>query len=113
MTAAGAMGTFAEMCDYLKLIQSLNILHQEGGGPSSRWTCPPIRAISISTGPRSPLLDKSWQTQTLGLARTMDGIEMAAISFGTTPEGMKEMPALLGIINTNSPLQLDVPMAEG
>ena len=26
-------GTYAEMCDYLKLIQSLNVLHQEGGGP--------------------------------------------------------------------------------
>ncbi len=26
-------GTYAEMCDYLKLIQSLNIIHQEGGGP--------------------------------------------------------------------------------
>ena len=25
-------GTYAEMCDYLKLIQSLNIIHQEGGG---------------------------------------------------------------------------------
>ena len=26
-------GTFAEMCDFLKIIQSLNVIHQEGGGP--------------------------------------------------------------------------------
>jgi trimethylamine--corrinoid protein Co-methyltransferase len=59
------------------------------------------------------LLDKTWQGQTLGRARTMDGIAMAAIALGTTPEGLAERPALLGVINTNSPLQLDVPMAEG
>ena len=38
---------------------------------------------------------------------------MAAIMLGTTPEGLADRPVLLGIINTNSPLQLDVPMAEG
>ena len=26
-------GTYAEMCDYLRVIQSLNIIQQEGGGP--------------------------------------------------------------------------------
>ncbi|MBW1843425.1 MAG: trimethylamine methyltransferase family protein, partial [Deltaproteobacteria bacterium] len=25
-------GTYAEMCDYIKLVQSLNVIHQEGGG---------------------------------------------------------------------------------
>jgi trimethylamine--corrinoid protein Co-methyltransferase len=106
-------GTFAEMCDYLKLIQSLNILHQEGGGPFEPMDLPAsTRHLDIYKA-QITLLDKSWQTQTLGYARTTDGIEMAAIAFGTTPEGMKDLPALLGIINTNSPLQLDVPMAEG
>ena len=32
---------------------------------------------------------------------------------GTTPDALAGTPVLLGIINTNSPLQLDVPMAEG
>ena len=26
-------GTYAELCDYLKLVQCLNAIHQEGGGP--------------------------------------------------------------------------------
>jgi trimethylamine--corrinoid protein Co-methyltransferase len=38
---------------------------------------------------------------------------MAAIAMGTTAEGLKQTPVLMGIINTNSPLQLDIPMAEG
>ncbi len=106
-------GTFAEMCDYLRLIQTLNVIHQEGGGPFEPLDLPAnTRHLDIYHA-QITLLDKNWQTQTLGHARTMDGIEMAALAMGTTPEGLKERPTLLGIINTNSPLQLDIPMAEG
>ena len=106
-------GTFAEMQDYMRLIQGLNVLHQEGGGPFEPLDLPAnTRHLDIYHA-QIRLVDKSWQTQTLGHARTMDGIEMAAIMLGTTPEGLKTRPTLLGIINTNSPLQLDIPMAEG
>jgi trimethylamine---corrinoid protein Co-methyltransferase len=106
-------GTYADMCDYLRVIQSLNVIHQEGGGPFEPMDLPAnTRHLDIYAA-QIRLLDKSWQTQTLGHARTMDGIELAAIMLGTTPEGLQNTPTLLGIINTNSPLQLDVPMAEG
>ncbi len=106
-------GTYQEMCDYLRVIQSLNILHQEGGGPFEPMDLPAnTRHLDIYRA-QITLLDKNWQTQTLGHARTMDGIAMAAISHGITPGQMKDDPILLGIINTNSPLQLDIPMAEG
>lgn len=106
-------GTFAEMQDYMRLIQSLNVLHQEGGGPFEPLDLPANTRHLDITHAQIKLLDKSWQTQTLGHARTMDGIEMAALMLNTTPEGLKTRPTLLGIINTNSPLQLDIPMAEG
>ncbi len=106
-------GTYAEMCDYLRLVQSLDILHQEGGGPFEPLDLPAATRHLDIYHAQITLLDKSWQTQTLGRARTMDGLEMAAIALGTTPEGLTDRPTLLGIINTNSPLQLDVPMAEG
>ena len=104
-------GTYAEMCDYLKLIQGINVIQQEGGGPFEPMDLPAAtRHLDLYLA-QITYLDKSWQTQTLGHARTMDGIEMAAIMFGCAPE---DLPlSLLGIINTNSPLQLDVPMAEG
>lgn len=106
-------GTYAEMCDYIRLIQALNVIHQEGGGPFEPLDLPAnTRHLDIYRA-QITLLDKNWQTQTLGHARTMDGIEMAAIALGTTPEGLTMRPTLLGIINTNSPLQLDIPMAEG
>ena len=106
-------GTYAEMCDYLKLVQSFNVLHQEGGGP--------FEPLDLDANTRHldlyyaqiTLLDKNWQPQTLGLGRTMDALAMAAISLGTTPDALADTPVFTGIINTNSPLQLDVPMAEG
>ncbi|MEZ5913563.1 MAG: trimethylamine methyltransferase family protein [Paracoccaceae bacterium] len=106
-------GSFAEMCDYLRLVQVLNVIHQEGGGPFEPMDLPAnTRHLDIYRA-QIGLLDKTWQGQTLGRARTMDGIVMAAIALGTTPEGLADRPALIGVINTNSPLQLDVPMAEG
>lgn len=107
-------GTYAEMCDYLKLVQSFNVLHQEGGGP--------FEALDLHQNTRHldlyyaeiTLLDKNWQPQTLGTSRAIDALEMVAISLGTTRDRLAdEMPVFTGIINTNSPLQLDEPMAEG
>ncbi|MGV8985853.1 MAG: trimethylamine methyltransferase family protein [Cypionkella sp.] len=104
-------GTYADMCDYMRLIQTLNVVQQEGGGPFEPMDLPAnTRHLDIYLA-QITLVDKSWQTQTLGLARTMDGIEMAAIMFGCSPQDLPV--SLLGIINTNSPLQLDIPMAEG
>lgn len=115
MDSAGGRrdGSFAEMCDFLKLVQHLNVLHQEGGCPFEPMDLPAnTRHLDIFHA-QIRHLDKSWQTQTLGRARTLDGIAMAAIMLGTTPEALVDRPVLLGIINTNSPLQLDIPMAEG
>lgn len=38
---------------------------------------------------------------------------MAAIALGTDRDGLAAAPALLTIVNTNTPLTLDIPMAEG
>lgn len=106
-------GTYAEMCDYLKLIQSLDILHQEGGGPFEPLDLPAeTRHLDLYYA-EITLLDKNWQPQGLGAERAIDALEMAAISLGTTREGLIGDPVFTCVINTNSPLQLDIPMAEG
>ena len=59
-------GTYAEMCDYLKLIQSLDILHQEGGGPFEPLDLPAeTRHLDLYYA-EITLLDKNWQPQGLG-----------------------------------------------
>jgi len=105
-------GTYNEMCDFLRLVQSLNIVHQEGGGAFEAMDLPAeTRHLDLYLA-QYRLLDKNAQSYALGGVRTADSIEMACIALGTDRTGLAESPALLGIINTNSPMQLDIPMAE-
>jgi trimethylamine--corrinoid protein Co-methyltransferase len=105
-------GTYAELCDYLKLVQSLNILHQEGGGAFEAMDLPPeSRHLDLYLA-QMTLMDKNAQADLLGRERTLDCLEMTAISLGTDRDGLAESPAILGIINTNSPRLLDIPMSE-
>lgn len=105
-------GTYAEMCDYLRLVQSLNIIHQEGGGAFEAMDLPAeTRHLDLYLA-QIRLTDKNCQSYALGRGRTRDSIEMTCIALGTDRAGLLQRPALLGIINTNSPLQLDIPMAK-
>ena len=105
-------GTYAEMCDYLRLVQSLNIVHQEGGGPFEAMDLPgETRHLDLYLA-QYRLTDKNCQSYALGGQRSKDSIEMACIALETDQAGLLEEPALLGIINTNSPMQLDIPMTE-
>ena len=105
-------GNYAEMCDYLKLVQSLNIVHQEGGGAFEAMDLPAqTRHLDLYLA-QHRLLDKNAQAYALGRERTIDAIEMACIALGADREELADHPAVLAIINTNSPMQLDTPMTE-
>ena len=105
-------GNYDEMCDYLRVVQSLNIIHQEGGGAFEAMDLPAeTRHLDLYLA-QIRLLDKNCQSYALGRDRTVDSIEMACIALGMDRSELAESPALLGIINTNSPMQLDIPMTE-
>ena len=106
-------GSYTELCDYLKVIQSLNIIHQEGGGAFEPMDLDPeTRHLDLFYA-AATLTDKNWQGIGLGRRRARDCLEMAALSLGlANAEALRE-PTLLTVINTNSPLVLDEPMAEG
>ncbi len=106
-------GTYAELCDFLRLVQSLNILHQEGGGPFEPLDLPEASRHLDTHYAQLTLMDKNWQPWGLGAERARDGLEMAAIAFSVAREELWRTPVFTCIINTNSPLMLDVPMAEG
>ena len=106
-------GSFADVCDYLKLVQSLDIIHQEGGGPFETIELPAATRHLDLYHAQIRLLDKNWQPIALGRERTQDAIHMACLALGVSLEELARKPALFAIINTNSPMQLDIPMAEG
>jgi len=106
-------GSYVEMCDFIRLVQSLDILHQDGGGGFEAMDLPaPSRHLDLFYA-QCTLLDKNWVPWTMGRAQTLDAINMMALSLGKSPADLVDTPALCGIINTNTPLQLDIPMAEG
>ncbi|AZV80938.1 methyltransferase (plasmid) [Parasedimentitalea marina] len=106
-------GTYAEMCDYIRLVQGLNIIHQEGGGPFEALDLPQESRHLDLHHAQITLTDKNWQPWGLGADRARDGLEMAAISFGCSREDLIDRPVFTTVINTNSPLQIDGPMGEG
>ena len=106
-------GTHQDMCDYLKLCQSLNVIQQESGGPLEPMDLPARTRHLDLYHAQITLLDKSWELNALGLGRTMDGLNLAATMMGWSLDDMARQPVMMGVINTNSPRQLDIPMAEG
>lgn len=106
-------GNYQDMCDYIKVVQSLNVIHQEGGCPCEPTDLPAdsrhldfyLAAIRYT--------DKNWQCWALGGYRVEDAIEMLSIALGQSREALKNNPATLTIVNSNSPLRLDIPMGEG
>lgn len=105
-------GNYAELCDYFRVLQNLNIVHQEGGGCFEPMDLPPeSRHLDLYLA-QLTLLDKNAQAYALGRYRTVDCLEMTAIALGVTREALAQDPAVLAIINTNSPMQLDIAMSE-
>ncbi len=106
-------GNYQDMCDYIKVVQSLNVIHQEGGCPCEPTDLPAdsrhldfyLAAIRYT--------DKNWQCWALGGYRVEDAIDMLAIALGQTRDQLRANPATLTIVNSNSPLRLDIPMGEG
>lgn len=97
----------------LKLGQMHNIVHTLGGYP--------VEPIDVHASVRHldcvrdflTLTDKSYCIYSLGHERVMDAIEMTRIAHGLSSDELLERPSLFTIINTNSPLQLDIPMMQG
>jgi trimethylamine--corrinoid protein Co-methyltransferase len=105
-------GTHAELCDFMRLVQSLNIVHQESGGAFEAMDLPPeSRHLDLYLAQHT-LLDKNCQAYALGRERTVDCIEMTCIALGVSREELARDPAVMAIVNTNSPRQFDVPMTE-
>ena len=106
-------GNRADYRNFLKLSQLHNVLHMNGGYP-----CEPV---DVHASVRHlecvrdllTLTDKAYCVYSLGAERNTDAIEMTRIGHGLTTEQLRARPSVWSVINTNSPLQLDVPMMQG
>lgn len=99
--------------NFLKLAQMHNIIHCTGGYPVEPIDIhPSIRHLECIRD-LATLTDKVFHIYSLGKERNLDGMEIARIARGVTEEQFAAEPSVFSIINTNSPLKLDIPMMEG
>jgi len=106
-------GNQADYRNFLKLAQMHNVLHGTGGYPVEPTDIhPSVRHLECIRD-MVTLTDKMFHIYSLGKERNVDGIEIARIARGVSREQLQEEPSVFTIINTNSPLRLDIPMMEG
>ncbi|MDG2479829.1 MAG: trimethylamine methyltransferase family protein [Alphaproteobacteria bacterium] len=106
-------GNFADYENFIRLMQSLNILHLCGGVP--------IAPIDLDAETRHldcvqsilTLSDKVWHATGLGKQRVSDAIDMLCIARGKTREEIRSEPGIFTTINVNSPRRIDGPMLNG
>lgn len=106
-------GCYKDYCDFLRLAQSLNVVHLYGGYPVEPVDLPPATRHLDCTDAFIRLGDKVFFAYSLGRERILDGIEMTRIARGATREQMLREPSLITVVNSSSPLRIDGPMLEG
>ena len=106
-------GNHKDYQDFMRLMQSLNILHFTSGYP--------VEPIDLHASVRHlhcladcvTLTDKVFHCYSLGRDRNLDAIEIARIGRGISEQQLDEEPSIFTIINSNSPLKLDEHMLTG
>ncbi len=106
-------GTMAEVRDFTKVCQGLDIIHMASGGAFEPLDLPP-ETRHLDTGYAAlSLQDKVTGCWLLGSKRARHGIDMARIAQGLKPHEVDNQAVTFGNISTNSPLVLDAAMADG
>src|SRR5882672_11080569 len=106
-------GTFADYCDFLRIIQGLNVIHLAAGYPVEPIDIPPrIRHLEAYHAVIT-LTDRVWSPSAIGGGRVEDGLAMNCIARGITRAELLERPGLCTVVNPNSPLRVDGPMLDG
>lgn len=99
--------------DLVKLAQMLDIIHYIPGYP--------VEPVDIHASVRHleagwdllTLSDKGFYCYSLGRQRNRDCIEMVRLARGVDQATIDREPSVMTVVNTNSPLRLDIPMAQG
>ena len=97
----------------LRLTQSLNSIHLTTGYPVEPVDVHGSVRHLDATFDLLTLTDKAIHVYSLGRQRNIDAIEMVRIARGATDAQIDDEPSIFTIVNTNSPLTLDVPMSHG
>ncbi len=106
-------GTLEDAGNFVKLSQFFNTIHTAGGASVDALDVhASIRHLHITRN-KMRYSDKVPFVYATGRARLFDGLEIVRLARGISHEQMLREPSAYTVINTNSPLKLDAPMAMG
>ncbi len=106
-------GNLEDYRGFLKLAQSFNCIDFVSGYPVEPIDVHASVRHLVALKDMALLTDKPFHAYSLGTERILDGIEIARIARGVSREQFETEPSLFSIINTNSPLKMDIPMLQG
>jgi trimethylamine--corrinoid protein Co-methyltransferase len=106
-------GTLEDNHNFIRLAQFFNCVSGAGGGSVDALDYHArVRHLHIYRG-MLRLSDKFPFVTSTGRERLFDGMEMTRIARGVSREQLCAEPSCMTVVNTNSPLKLDGPMAMG
>ena len=112
-TAGGRRaGTLQDFCNMMKLCQSFEVIHVLGGATEPQDIPVNVRHLEM-TRAQLLLTDKIPFIFSRGHGQVADNFELIRLAHGIPAEEFRKRPYTYTIINTNSPLTLDLPMADG
>jgi trimethylamine---corrinoid protein Co-methyltransferase len=106
-------GNLADFRNLLKLAQTFNCIDFMSGYPVEPIDVHASTRHLVALKDMALMTDKPFHAYSLGTERIVDGIEIARIARGVSREQFEQEPSLFTIINTNSPLKMDMPMLQG
>ena len=105
-------GTLVDFCNLMKLCQSYEVIQVLGGAVEPQDIPVHVRHLEV-TRAQLTLTDKIPFIFSRGHQQIADNFRLLQIAHGISAEEFAQRPYTYTVINTNSPLQLDIPMAEG
>ncbi|MBS0580103.1 MAG: trimethylamine methyltransferase family protein [Proteobacteria bacterium] len=105
-------GTLADLEDLIRLAQTFDVIHMQGPHVEPQDIEHRFRHYAVNRA-QLTLSDKVPFIYARGTPQVLDGFEMVRLARGLTQEQFRAGVHCYTVINTNSPRQLDIPMAQG
>jgi trimethylamine---corrinoid protein Co-methyltransferase len=105
-------GTIADFRDFVRLSQSFDVIHVLAQTTEPQDTAVSERHLDTTLA-QVTLSDKAPNIYSRGDGQLADCFEMLRMAHGIDQATFEAAPRCFSICNTNSPLQLDVPMTDG
>ena len=113
MDGGRRVGNHADYQNFIRLGHMLNAVHFFSGYPVEPIDIhPSIRHLDAIYDILT-LADKPLHAYSLGRQRNLDALEMARIRRGIDEATLDSEPSIFTVINSSSPLRLDLPMLQG